>query len=282
MPSPKPGNFCVYTTVPVDLDFLVRTLDEGQFNNPPSQTQFAVCSNSFLNQPVSAIVNYHRTSPGVFNKQYFIVADRAEWLAEGIIAVNLDFDGFIDATRMLAGIAGDAIPSVSILNSEWYEILGSRLDDRMYPKDQFAVYARENITGQADGERKLLTALNTGLESRKDYSVPVCRLAPTPLATSKVPDRTDVEIDLSSVASKHAQITRDEGFDPSTFILADEVDWDQHGVLVVRVAEDGAVLDQYRKPIDVAAEVLTWFYLGLYTWEEGKAWDDKKCEIEED
>ena len=41
---PKPDNFCVYTTVPVDLDFVDQTLNEGQLNKfPPSQTQFAAC-----------------------------------------------------------------------------------------------------------------------------------------------------------------------------------------------------------------------------------------------
>lgn len=280
MPSPKPGDFCVYTTVPIDLDVLIQTLNEGQFGNPPSQSQFAASPDSFLNQPVSAIVNYHRTSSGVFNKQYLIIADRTEWVGSGILAINLDFDGFVDATRMAAGVAGDAIPSVSILNSEWYEILGTR-ENGMYPKELFAVYASETIKRQLEGEGTLLAALNAGLESRKDYSAQVCRLASAPLAVFTGLDKAEVENEVSSIAKEHTQFARGEGFDLGTFILADETDWEDHGVLLVRVAKDGAIVDRCRRPIEVAAEILTWIYLGLYTWEEGKVWDDEKHEIEE-
>ena len=281
MPSPKPGNFCVYTTVAIDLDDLVQTLNKGEFGNSPSQTQYAASPDSFLHQPVSAIVNHHSTSTGVFNKQYHVIADRADWSTSGILAVNLDFEGFVDAARMKASDAGDAIPSASILNSEWYEILGSSTGD-MYPKEAFAVYASEAIVGKVEKEAKLLEALNAGLESRKDYSVKVCRLATLSLPASKGTEGTDDEIDISPVAKEHTQIATDEGFDSATFIVADEADWDQYGVLVARIAEDGTGLNSCRRPVDVAAEMLTWVHQGLYLWEEGKVWDDEKCIIEED
>ena len=40
------------------------------------------------------------------------------------LAMNLDFADSVDIAQMIASMAGDAIPSVSILSREWYEILG--------------------------------------------------------------------------------------------------------------------------------------------------------------
>lgn len=177
-------------------------------------------------------------------------------------------------------MAGDTIPSVSILNSEWYEVLGTMTED-MYPKEAFAVYGAEAIVGKAREEKKLLEALNEGLESRKSYSVKVCRLAPLTVPASARADGAEDEVDLSPITKAHTGIARDADFHPATCIVADEADWDQYGVLVAQVAEDGTVMDTCRRPVDVAAESLTWIHQGLYTWEEGKMWNDEKCIIEE-
>ena len=192
--------------------------------------------------------------------------------------MNLDFQGFVDAARMMPSVAGDAIPSVSVASSDWYDIPGTRTDG-MYPKRKFAVYASEGIFGKVKEEKSLLEALNAGLESRKDVSVEVCRIAPWPLPA---PKGVDDEVDVSPVAEKHTQIARDEDFDKTFFVMADEVDWDHYGVIIVRVSEDGAEADTCRKPVDIAAEVLTWQRLGLYNWEDGKLWDEDRREIEED
>ena len=94
-------------------------------------------------------------------------------------------------------------------------------------------------------------------------------------------DGVDGEVDVSPIAKEHTQIARGEGFDPATFIVANEADWDQYSVLVARIAEDGSGVDCCRRPVDVAAEMLTWVHQGLYLWEEGKLWDDEKCDMEE-
>lgn len=48
---------------------------------------------SFINAPVSAVVAHHRAHPGNANKRFFVVIDRVDWANEGVLGVNLNFDG---------------------------------------------------------------------------------------------------------------------------------------------------------------------------------------------
>ena len=274
----KPGYFCVYATVSTDTDVLVQTLNEGQFGNYPWEIQWAASPQSFLDQPVSAIVTHHRTSPGLFNKIFFVVADRADWATSSVLAVNLDYMGFIDATRMKAGVAGDAVPSCDIMNTDWYELMG-RMTGHFYPKGAFAVYKSSAIEGKK--ERELLATLNAGLEIRKEYSVAVCRLGKASVPVVAGSEGADDEVDLVPIAREHVRTAKEEGLDSALFLVADELDWDDYGVLIVRVSGDDVKVDSCRKPVDVAAEILTWVNQGLFTWEEGKSWDDEQKTIEE-
>ena len=273
----KPGNFCVYANVPVDMEVLVRTLNEGQYGNHPWEIQWAASPLSFNKQPPSTIVDHHGTSPGVFNKIFFIIADRVDWATSYVLAVNLDYEGFIDTARIKASVAGDAIPSCNIMNTDWYELMG-RMTGHMYPKGAFAVYISPAITGNK--ERELLETLNAGLENRKQDSVGVCRIKRTDVSTSAVAEGADEDVDLAPIAKAHVSMVREENFDAATFIVADELDWDDYGVLIVHASRDGAVLDSCRKPVDAASEILTWVHQGLFSWEEGKSWDDDKRVIE--
>lgn len=190
--------------------------------------------------------------------------DRADWKSEGVLGVNLAYEGFIDAARLKANVAGSAIPSVSIGNSDWSEAISD-----VVKRPHFAVYAVAEF-GEEDRPRKLVEALNFGMESRKDATPPVCGLVPHRAASE----------DVSPVAKNHILVATEGNYDPELFIFADDADVDEYGVLIVRVSGDGEV-DTSRKPVDVAAEVLTWAQVGLYTWQEGKEWDDGQQEIEQ-
>lgn len=109
----------------------------------------------------------------IFNKAFFVIADRIDWATSYILAVDLNYEGFVDAARIQASVAGDAIPSCSLMNTDWWEFLG-RMTGYMDPKGAFVVYISPAIVGRE--ERGLLAALNAGIESRKeDASVAVCR-----------------------------------------------------------------------------------------------------------
>ena len=103
------------------------------------------------------------------------------------------------------------------------------------------------------------------MESRKDTAFPVCGLIPQRAASD----------DVLPIAKNHVRVAAEGRYDPGPFIFADDADLDEYGVLIVRVSGDG-VVDSCRKPVDVAAEVLTWVQVGLCTWQEGKEWDDEQ------
>ena len=256
----KSGYFCVYSSTPIEDDVLVQTLNRGQFDNLPSETQWSTPQTPFPPQSPSAIINRHRQSPGTLDKQYLVIGDRSDWATSSILAVNLDFDGWEDAVRMEVAVAGDAIPSVSIANTDWVENLGAVAD--LWPKERFAVY----VTARDLPHREhLVNELNAGLEGRKAWTMggAVCKDA-TPL----LPE--DRKMDVAAVASLHESIAVSEGFDPATFIVVDKADWESDGVQVVRM--DGPDVDVCSKPAETAGEILTWVHQGLYTWAEGKEW----------
>ena len=253
--------FRLYAAVDIDLSELLKMLNCGIFADfHPERGWYP--SHYFVNRPLSSIVHYHRSQPESFNKEYFAIVDRADWKSDGVLAVNLAYEGFIDAARLKANVAGSAIPSVS-----------GRLDWRgaileFVNRPSFAVYA---VADSFEGEpEKLLNALNFGLQSRKDTVVPVCALLLHPAASD----------DVGPVVQLHAEVVAEGKRDPAYFIFADEADVDVYGVLIVRVSGDGEV-DTHRKPVDVAAEVLTWVQAGLYTWQEEKDWDDEQREVEQ-
>lgn len=259
-----PGAFCVYTIVDIDLSEPLETLNHGIFGDSNAGDQWYPSSHTFINCSLSSIIQHHRSQPESFNKKYFVVVDRKDWKSDGVLGVNLSYEGFIDAARLKANVAGSAIPSVSIGNSDWSEAI---LD--VVKRPHFAVYA---VAGSGKGEQPngLLEALNSGMENRKESALPVCGLVPQ--------NATSEEID--PVARSHARIAAEGRYDPGLLIFADDADVDEYGVLIVRVSGNGEA-DTCRKPVDVAAEVLTWVQAGLYTWQEGKDWDDEQRDIEQ-
>ena len=260
-----PGAFCLYATVDIDLSKLLATLNYGIFGDSDAGDQWYPSSQSFIDRPLSSIISHHRSQPGSFNKRYFVVVDRADWEAEGVIGVNLAFEGFIDAARFKASVAGSAIPSVSIGNSDWSEVIRDVVN-----RPWIAIYA-DIWFAKGDAPDELLKALNFGLESRKDNDILVCGLVRSYFVST-----ADVEF----VAKNHADIAMKEGYDPHLFIFADEIDLDDYGVIIARVSADGSV-DSCRKPVDVAAEVLAWVQVGLYTWQEAKEWDEEPQQVEQ-
>ena len=263
MAVPKRGYFCVYSTTAIGDDALVETLNRGQFDNPPSQNQWSAPEIPFSSPRPSVILMHHRQSPGVLNKQYFVIGDRPDWATSGVLAVNLDFQGWEDAVRMDVGVAGDAVPSVSIFNTDWEENLGARGES--WPKERFAVYVTTTEEEGTVDREGLVRVLNSGLEGRKAWTVGggVCKDA-----TALLPENEG--IDLPALARLHESVASREGFDPATFVVAEGADWESAGVSVVQTA--GQDLDVCTKPAEYAAEILTWVHQGLYTWAEGKAW----------
>ena len=258
-----PGAFCLYATVEINLSELLAILNYWIFGDSDAGDQWYPSSQSFINRPLSSVINHHRSQPESFNKRYLVIVDRADWKAEGVVGVNLAFEGFIDAARFKAHVAGSAIPSASIGNSDWSETIKD-----VVKSPKVAVYA-DTWFDKGDAPDELLEALNFGLEGRKDTDCLVCGL---------VTNYFVVTGDVKFIAKNHADIAAEHGYDPQLFIFADDTNLDDYGVIIARMSADGSV-DSCRKPVDVAAEVLAWVQVGLYTWEEAKVWDDEPQQV---
>ena len=264
--EPKPGDFCVYApTSNEDLPTLVIALNRGQFENPPTQTLWSPPQNPPPPNSSTgfALVAYHRQHHGILDQEYYVLCDNDDWASDGgtILAVSLDFGGYVDAVRMQVGVAGDSIPSMSIANTDWEE----NLEGDMWPKEKFAVYITtkdEKVDGDA-----LVKALNAGLAGRKAWTAGggVCTNA-----TALLPDGGE-DFDVGAVAKLHRSVAEKERYDPNFFIVAGQADWESAGVVTVNVSSQGE-LDVSSKPAEYAAEILTWVDQGFCTWVAGKTW----------
>ena len=264
--EPQPGDFCVYAaTSHADLPTLITALNRGQFENPPSQTQWSPPQNPPPPDSSTgfALAAHHRQHHGILDEEYYVLCDRDDWASDSgtILAVSLDFGGYVDAVRMQVGVAGDSIPSMSIANTDWEESLAG---DR-WPKDKFAVYITAK-DGNVDADA-LVKALNAGLGGRKAWTAGggVCRDA-----TALLPEGGE-DVDVGAVARLHGSVAEKELFDPNFFIVVERADWESVGVSLVRIGSQGE-LDVSGKPAEYAAEILTWVDQGFCTWVEGKAW----------
>ncbi|MDI1490025.1 MAG: hypothetical protein OHK93_001224 [Ramalina farinacea] len=270
---PPAGAFLVYTTESVSLDPIVQKLNHGRFGDASSgDIWFPVPAEtpSFINAPVSAVVAHHRAHPGNANKRFFVVIDRVDWANEGVLGVNLNFDGFIDAARFASDVAGSAIASVDVGNSDWYETITEILDP-----PRFVLYpATKTLSADAKSKEALRSEVQAGVASRKQYSegALTCHLAPS------CPEVIDE--DVSMIAEGHVKVAEELGCDPELFIVADEADWGHWGLITGKIGKGGAGAETCRKSVDVAAEVLHWVRAGLLTWEEGKEWDEEEAEVE--
>ncbi len=110
-----------------------------------------------------ALVAHHRQRHGILDEEYYVLCDSDDWASDSgtILAVCLDFGGYVDAVRMQVGVASDSIPSMSIANTDWEE----SLEGDRWPKEKFAVYITAK-DGNVDGDT-LVKALNAGLAGRK-------------------------------------------------------------------------------------------------------------------
>lgn len=264
MTEPKPGYFSVYNLTTTPDSELIEALNRGQFGNPPTQTQWSSPQHQPLTKTPSAIVGHHRQSPGVLNSQYLIICDSEDWAETSILAVNLDFDGYEDATRMPIAVAGDAIPSISIGNTEWVEEVGAHSET--WPKERFAVY----ITSDNVDHGSVIQTLNAGLKGRKSWTTggPVCKDASTLLLKP-----AQAENSLEAISKSHRSVAEKEEFDPEIYIVVESAEWAKNGVQIVRREDESTEPDSCVRPAEYAAELLTWLDQGLYTWEEIKKWD---------
>ena len=85
-------------------------------------------------------------------------------------------------------------------------------------------------------------------------------------------EKGEEERDLDRIVAKHARYARANDLDPIHFAVVDNTDWEERGILFIKVTKDDA-FDRFRRKGPTAGEMLNWIFIGLMTWEEAKNWD---------
>ena len=98
----------------------------------------------FTNSTPTQIIHHHRSYSKSLNQSLLFIADRQDLYAQGLLIVNLNFKGSIDALRQKIFVEGDFVPLVNIGNTVWEETL-SNATLPLYPRRKFAVFVDQGF-----------------------------------------------------------------------------------------------------------------------------------------
>ena len=246
----------------------------------------------------------------------FIIIDRPDLAEQGVLIVDLESEhGHFDGLRFDIENAGNVLASLEVGNDSLSEEREGRPDRKtpFHPYMWFAVYdlisapssssssssSSPSVTTSAEERLKLeqpfrsaLFYLDDGLSSlayesdsgenfkdkgRSRMMRRIYRSVRPEDIHSGVSDRSSETKILDQIIANHIHHAQVNAMDPSMFVVVDDIDWEDKGVLLIRLTttQNGSVeVDQFRRKGPTAGEMLNWIYIGLMTWEEAKAWDN--------
>ncbi|KAI9794421.1 MAG: hypothetical protein M1816_005491 [Peltula sp. TS41687] len=280
------GAKTLYTTTSnLDVDELLAVLNLGTFGNRSYDDETAAVitsSQSFLGKGVDDVIAHHRSHRADPNDKLILVADRSDWRTQGLLSLNLDFHGHVDGFRDQASDAADGLDCVGV-NKEWAEVWNWAKPPLNPAEGWFAVYSttaaaaaatglppsESDDTGDGVGSSAFedaLRSLNAGIQGEKASFRQVCRRASTRAGAGGGGGGGGYQ----DIIAGHRAMAEQGHHDPTYFILVDRADWATDGVLLVKLGGDGEREETFRQPAELGAEVLSWIYIGLITWDKAK------------
>ena len=269
-----------------------------QISDAPEEEGFEL--ESFTGETAQRTIQHHRDSVRPDDEYYsnlFLVVDRPNVSEHGVLMVSLDaFEGYFDGLRIETGLAGDAVGSLSIFNTDWHEHRDDYDEERtnLKPSGWFALY--DGLpSGQEASFRLAFKAMNDGLgvldfgDDGGDGNIGDSDAddgrgggdgdgngnendsMPTTQRNYYRAVKTRGDEDTSQIIANHAQYAETNRLDPHMFAVVDDADWKDKGVLIVKVTSED--VDSFRRKGPAAGEMLNWIYIGFMTWEEAKNWD---------
>ena len=218
-------------------------------------------------------VQYHLESvhPGDrYYLQHFIIIDRSDIANQGVMVLNTDYNGYIDAIRREANSVNDIVRSLSITNTDWWEERGDipQNESKLVPIDRFALYNLFPTEQQQSSFEEALFLMNDGLgtldgESIKDSDSP--RAAQRDYYQAA---ESDVKT-IDQLIDNHYRYANAHQLDPGMFAAVD-LEWKDQGILIYNLTQQGKT-DSFRRKGPTAGEILNWVFVGLMTWEEAKS-----------
>ena len=241
---------------------------------------------SLPGQTAQRTIQHHRDSVQHDDEYYnnlFLIVDRPNVSEQGVMMVNLEaYESYFDGVRVEANAAGDAVGSLSIVNTDWSENRENYSDEKtnLYPFDWFALYNRLP-SQEVVSFNSALKAMNDGLgvldlddeDDDDDDDNDDDDGGRQPVAQREYYRAVKVTDDknLNQIIADHAQYAETHNLDPNMFAVVDDADWKSKGMLMVKVTPEG--VDMFRRKGPAAGEMLNWIYIGFMTWEEAKTWD---------
>ena len=208
--------------------------------------------------------------------QYFIIIDRFDIANQGVMVLNTDYNGYIDAVRREADSVNDIVRSLSITNTDWWEERGdtTQNESHLVPINRFALYNLLPTEQQQSSFEEALFLMNDGLgildlsdstssggtindsdsprEAQRDY-----------YQAAESDGKT-----IDQLVNDHYQYANTHQLDPGMFAVVDP-DWKDQGILIYNLMQQGR-FDSFRRKGPTAGEMLNWVFVGLMTWEEAK------------
>lgn len=210
---------------------------------------------SFIGSIPTQLIHDHRSHSQSLNQSLLIIADRPDLDAEGVLVVNLNFKGSVDALRQKVYFAGDFVPSVNVGNTSWEETL-SNATLPLYPRRKFAVFADQGFHPRYL-MREVLDRMNSGLGSRRAGTGTVFA------EWESAPGH-----DIGEIVRFWRENAREREWEARYFVLVRKDTWSKGKAVIVSV-ESGQ--DEARKTtieVERIGEVLVWLYVGLVTSDE--------------
>ena len=210
---------------------------------------------SFIGSTPTQLINHHRSHRTSLNQKLLVIIDRQDLEAEGLLVVNLNFRGSVDALRQKTFFAGDFVPSVDVGNTAWEETLANATLP-LYPRRRFAVFADPGFHPRYL-MTEVLNRMNAGLNNRRADTGTIFANWASALGD-----------DVAETTRFWRGNAREREWDARHFVLVKKDAWDNGKAVVISVVEG---LDKARETmIDVEriGEVLVWLYVGLVTLDE--------------
>ncbi|KAI9821623.1 MAG: hypothetical protein M1827_002204 [Pycnora praestabilis] len=244
--------FGVYQSVDVDMKPLVNVLSKGVFGDKDQADMWRLQPRRFTGQRITSIITHHQATAQqqALNGTFFVVVDREDWQEEGLLVININFQGSVDAIREAVNVAGDSIPSLSIANTTWFENLCNG-ELPLFPRKLFATYVVENAREDVK-MADVLSKVNGGLRGRKagsDMRGGIC-VGLNYTASSE------------DILKRHKEASAKEGYHSTMFIIVKDAGWEREGVVLVHI-KGAQEPNEYTLEAGTVGELLQWIYVGL-------------------
>lgn len=212
---------------------------------------------SFVGSTPTQIYHHHRAHSKSLNQSLLVIADRQDLEAEGLLVVNLNFKGSVDALRQKVFFAGDFVPSVNIGNTAWEETL-SNATLPLYPRRKFAVFADRGFHPRYL-MTEVLNRMNAGLGSRRAET-----------GTIFANWESAPGDDVGEIVRFWRENAREREWDARYFVLVRKNAWDNGKAVMISVEDGQDEAQETAIDVDRIGEVLVWLYVGLVTLDEAK------------